>query len=176
MPAKRTLTLTAGLALLVLIGSSPGALTAQQITTRQAAGADRLTARIDVLEASNQQLQQQVAALEERLAQMGAVEREAPSERLLGSREQVRHTAFRMDVLGVMAPYLEQLEELAAAHRDHRHFVMRRAARGYANHATLRTCNDCLVPYISVENQGKESDLYTDPPRSPSQSEGAAPR
>lgn len=165
MPAKRTLTSTAGLALFVLIGSSPSALTAQQITTRQAAEADRLTARIDVLEASNQQLQQQVAALEERLEQIGAVEREAPSEGLLGSREQARAAAFRVDVLGVMAPYLEQLEELAAAYRDHQHFVMRRAHRGYANQATLDNCPDCLIPYISVENQGKESEVYTDPPR-----------
>lgn len=153
----------------------PGALTAQQITTRQAAGADRLTARIDVLEASNQQLQQQVAALEARLEEMGAVEREAPSEGLLGSREQARRAAFRVDVLGVMAPYLEQLEELAAAYRDHRHFVMRRAARGYANQETLHNCRDCLIPYIAVENQGKERDLYTDPPWSSDQSEDAAP-
>lgn len=175
MPAKRTLTSTAGLALLVLIGSSPSALTAQQITTRQAAGADRLTARIDALEQTNQQLQQQIAALEASLEQMGAVERKAPSQELLGSQDQARRAAFRVDVLAVMAPYLEQLEELTAAYRDHRHFVMRRAARGYANQATLHNCRDCLIPYIAVENQGKERELYTDPPWSSDQSEDAAP-
>lgn len=176
MSAKRTLSSTrAGVALALLIGSLPGALTAQQLTTRQASETGRLTARIDALEQTNQQLQQQIAALEARLEPGGAVEPEAPGEKLLGSRDVAKQARFRIDVLAVMAPYLEQLEELAAEYGEHRHFVMRRAARGYANQATLRNCRDCLIPYIAVENQGKERKLYTDPPMSPSQSEDAAP-
>lgn len=182
MLGKRTLSSSkAGLALFVLVGSYPGALTAQQVTTRQASEAARLTARIDALEASNAQLQQQVAVLEASLEQIGAVERGAPSDGLLGAEGQAtRATAaeknqFRFDVLEVMAPHLEQIEELVAAYGDHRHFVMRRAARGYANQAALENCPDCLIPFISVENQGQQSELYTDPPRSPDQSEDAAP-
>lgn len=166
---SRTTTVFVGM--LVASSTFGGArLGAQQVTMRQASEAARLTARIDAFEESNEQLKQQVAALEAGLEQIGAVERGAPSEGLLGAEGQATRATvaeknqFRFDVLEVMAPHLEQIEELVAAYRDHRHFVMRRSARGFANQATLGNCPDCLIPYVSVENQGKVSELYTDPP------------